>query len=99
MEGLLLFVDISLDREYPSVVHKMNVINGDYLSCYRLNGSNMFLQALEIIRLIQEFKPQKIVFDKNGVGLGLYERFTLLSNEFADEFLIDAFGTIVYKEI
>lgn len=81
-----------------TVIHRMNVITGDYLPPLRLQKERNFVsQGLEIIEVLNRDKPDKIIFDKNyTTGVLLYDVFTYLVTE--DENLdVDSFGLITYK--
>lgn len=92
----LLLVDVG--REF-TLLHRMDVINGDYLNPARLNTMAMGYSrtAIEIMKVIIRDRPTKIIFDKNGVGLGLYETFSLMKDQYKNIVEIDAFGTIYHK--
>lgn len=90
----LLLVDAG--REY-TLLHRMDVIHGDYLNPARLNTVGYSRTAMEIMKVIIRDRPTKIIFDKNGVGLGLYETFSLMKDHYKNLVEIDAFGTIYHK--
>jgi hypothetical protein len=94
----LIFVDAGYGTNIPTLVHKMNVINGDHIGCDHLTG-NLDMQIDQLVRLIEKGKPDKIIFDKKGAGYIFYQIFMekIKRRPARDLFTIDAFGLIMYK--
>lgn len=92
----LMLVDADRDR---TCLHKMNVITGDYLAPKYITGS-FAEQAKHILDVVLKDKPDKIIFDKFGIGYGLYDAFMLTAKQshvYNKLLAVDAFGLIVYK--
>lgn len=92
----LMLVDADRDR---TCLHKMNVITGDYLIPKYITGT-FAEQAIHILDIIIKEKPDKIIFDKFGVGYGLYDAFMLTakrSHIYSRLLEVDSFGLITYK--
>lgn len=90
----LILVDV--DR-VSTVIHRMNVVNGDYLMPIILKGMPSS-QVVELYRIIERDKPTKIIFDKNGVGIVFHEAFFKTHMHQAYGFRVDPFGTIWHEE-
>lgn len=89
----LLLVDCCRDE---SRLQKIDVITGDYLRPSILKGE-LYNQVFEIISTIEFDRPDKIIFDKSGIGILFYEAFIELVNNNDFEFTVNAFGLITYK--
>lgn len=77
-----------------TVVHRMNVINGDYLEPVVLDGELPY-QVNYLIKLITQDKPDKIIFDKNGYGYHFYYYF--MERVKFTRFSVDSFGLIRHE--
>lgn len=91
----LLFVDVGFGDKYPTYVHKMNVITGDHIRGQMLRGT-VKDQIDDLIDMIINEKPDKIIFDKTGAGINFYEGFRYRAKIFDRVFTVDAFGLITY---
>ena len=95
-----MLVDVGYAGHYkiPTVVHRMNVITGDYLSPIRINGNYQY-QIEELCSLILIDKPDKIIFDKSGYGYQLYQGFMnrIKFKEYRKYFTVDSFGLITHN--
>lgn len=90
----LIFVDTGRDR---TCIHKMNVITGDYLMPRYISG-NFKDQAKVLIDIVIKDRPDKIIFDKFGWGIGLYDEFRKIAKYDYDNVLeVDSFGLITYR--
>lgn len=93
--GLLFIIDTSI---YDVEVSRVNVVNGDLLSPVRFIGKDFSENALRLLRLIKDEKPQKIIFNKVGMSQMFYDRFiNLVNSENIHGIGIDAFGNVTYK--
>lgn len=96
--GLLFKVDVGV---YDIVIDRINVVNGDILLPKKLSSKVFDLKVKFLINLISKEKPDKVVFDKAGVGIGFYELFLKRVSDKEDgcNFDIDSFGTVTYDEV
>ncbi len=95
----LIFVDVGLGDRFPTTLHRMNVITGDYLMPIYLR--NVFINQIEdLASIILRDRPDKIIFDKFGGGFVFYENFMkrLKYEPYDKKIHIDAFGLITYLE-
>lgn len=94
----LILVDVGYGDRIPTTIHKIDVITGDYLSPSYLIG-DMTYQLREIAKMIIADKPNKIVFDKFGMGFEYHQRFAdiIKLEEYESFFSVDAFGLIIFK--
>lgn len=98
----LFLIDIRLPEsrsgEY-SYIHRLNVINGDYLKPIVLRGKYIDDIINEIIQAIIYQEPTKVIFDRAGYGQYFYTIFmTYIQNiNYKRIFEIDCFGTVIYK--
>lgn len=91
--GLLFKVDIGM---YDIVIERINVINGDLLTSKKMN-SKVFDEKIEFLKsAIQSEKPDKIIFDKAGIGKGFYELFVKKMSDGEFNFEVDSYGTTTY---
>lgn len=89
----LIFVETN---RVITVVHRLSVVNGDYLPPILLRGLRS-TQAKELYELIERDKPTKIIFERHHhEGRLLYEAF--FGTAMHSRFKVDPFGTIVHKE-
>jgi hypothetical protein len=90
----LIFVETN---RVVTVVHRLNVVNGDYLPPVLLKGLRS-TQAKELYKLIETDKPTKIIFDRHHTeGALFYEAF--FSTGMHSRFNVDPFGTITHKGV
>ena len=80
-------------RDY-SVIHCVDVAKGEYLLPKRTKG-NFNDQANQLLQLVLKHRPEKLVFDEHGIGLGLKNRFELLLKECNLDVTLD--GTVLYS--
>lgn len=94
-----LFVECIFDNgKFNTVLHRMNVITGDYLPPVKLNNG-MIPQLIELCDIVDIHRPNKIIFDKFGIGKTFYDNFIMISKmSYNNKFSVDAFGTIIYRE-
>lgn len=95
----LMFVDVG---HKDSTIHRMNVITGDYMPPIHLK-ENTLEQIDYICNTICADKPDKIIFDKAGIGYHFYALFIEISKQepYRSIFSVDSFGLInyvIYKE-
>lgn len=96
----LMFVEIGYQDRFPTVIHRMNVITGDYIAPLRVKGE--YLKQIEDLSyIILRDRPDKIIFDKFGAGYGFYQTFInrIKYEPFCDLFTVDAFGLVTYFEL
>ena len=94
----LLLVEVSFEDVGYTTVHRLNVINGDYLTPRIIgNGKTVVAQVLELIKIIKEEKPDKVIFDRLGLGGVFYDTFMFMLKH--DEYIgVDSFGSVYLKE-
>jgi len=98
----LMFIDPYRNVEsfaFSTKIHRMNVITGDCLHLKKTKGT-IHEQIFAICRLIAIDKPDKIIFDKAGVGIGFYEEFHKYIKEipYNKVFSVDSFGLVTYYD-
>lgn len=95
--GLLFIVDPTI---YDVEVKKVNVVNGDLLRPVRFIKKDFVDSIHLLLKSMYIEKPEKIIFDKIGIGLRFYELFMKImkSEEYMYGISVDAFGTVSYKE-
>jgi hypothetical protein len=87
----LILVDVDYDR---TIIHRMNVITGDYLPPVYLRDDLPY-QCNALIKLLERDMPDKIIFDKAGKGHIFYYYF-MERVRIHKEIDIDSFGLITY---
>lgn len=94
--GLLFIVDIGV---YDVEIKKVNVVNGDLLLRSRVIDRDFNNKALQVIELVKKEKPQKIIFDKAGIGKAFYELFMSMLDSTKDThgISVDSFGNVSYN--
>jgi hypothetical protein len=99
----LILVDVGFGSREKTVLHRMNVITGDYLTPFSMSGT--FIEQMErLLQVILKDKPDKIIFDKNGTGLAFHSIFMhevgylkhRESSQYRESFSVDEFGLITY---
>ena len=94
----LMIVTIGMPKYEDTIVQRINVITGDYLPPAHLDMNLSFPeQVRELVELIKRDKPEKIIFDKVGMGYMFYDSFMYLV-KYDDYLYVDSFGTIGFKE-
>ena len=90
----LLFVDAGF-RE--TSLHKLNVVNGDYVRFQRIDGNGVE-QAMQLCELLIKERPDKVIFDKTSVGNHLYEVFrNIAKDRYTSLMTVDSFGLVIYN--
>ncbi|MER2008609.1 MAG: hypothetical protein ABS939_14250 [Psychrobacillus sp.] len=94
----LLFVDVGNGKKFPTYIHKINVINGDHVRGQMLKG-DMRNQIDALIDMLISDRPDKIIFDKTGIGIYFYEQFMIIVYlHYKNTLSVDAFGLITYYD-
>lgn len=99
----LILVDVGWGGRERTVLHRMNVITGDYLTPFSMSGTFQE-QIAKLFEVVYRDKPDKIIFDKNGAGLAFHSIFMhevgylkhRESSKYRESFSVDAFGLITY---
>lgn len=93
----LIFVDVGYSDRFPTTIHRMNVITGDYLPPIHMEGY-FDIQIDELIEVILRDRPDKIIFSKLGVDYAFYEAFMhrIKFKPYREYLNVDAFGLITY---
>lgn len=96
----LVFVDVGFSvYKVPTIIHRMNVITGDYLTPVVYNYGDMNEQVDRLIDLLLKDRPDKIIFDKFGRSISFYDCFmerAKYSNKYRGLIEVDSFGLITY---
>ena len=94
----LIIVNLGIPNYEDTIVQRVSVINGDYLPPIHLDMNNSIVGQLEeLVEIIKRDKPDKIVFERVGMGHMFYDTFRFLVKHDKD-MVIDSFGTIGFKE-
>lgn len=83
---------VDTERDF-STIHSIEVTEGAYLMPKKTKG-NFQDQSIQLLQLILKHRPEKLVFDEHGLGLGLKDRFVKLLEEMNIEFSEN--GTVTY---
>lgn len=93
----LILVDVGYGDKERTQIHRMDVITGYYLPPVYIDGT-LVEQILKLVEVINKDRPDKIIFDRSGIGMGFYEFFTELIKQdpYKRCFTVDAFGLITH---
>lgn len=92
----LILVETSFEAKRVEI-YRVNVINGDCLTPVTVGeGKTIVAQMLELIEVIKRDKPDKVIFNKMGMGQVVYDTFMFMVKH-DENIAVDSFGTIYFK--
>jgi hypothetical protein len=87
------FVKVEIVDINNGVIENVNAMEG------KGEPQSFKQMSLNLSKMIIEQKPDKIIFDTRGIGLGLKDDFTSLVDEGWLTFIVDSKGNIIYKGV
>lgn len=90
---MLYIVDCYKDE---TVIHRVNYDDGEYLRPLKFRGY-FDDQITDMFKSMYKDVCTKIIFDKNGVGMGMYDRFVWRTEHPSSSLSVDDFGNVKYN--
>lgn len=94
-DKILFLVDAGRDK---TIIHRVNLSTGEVLSPRIVKGRDFLSQAVNLVEILHKDKCHQIVFEKMGIGLGLYDSFRQYVRKTPLTFNVTAQGEIVQRD-